>query len=173
MTRGMRSWWTALALVTLATGCGGGHASAAGSAGGGSSHAAGGVPGNACDRKLVSPADGAVILGAPVVETAAIPGDPQSCELKTAGIGSLTISLRPGLGDVTVKTWLDGRMPLAATPLAGVGDRAAWVADLSEVVATRANVLCDIQTTGGAGSTDVRQQRVGALCNAILAASSS
>lgn len=168
MMHGTRIWWTALAAATLVTGCGTGHSGAAGTASGGSSHAAGGASGNACDRKLVTPADGAVILGAPVVETAAIPGDPQSCELKTAGIGSLTISLRPGLGEVTVKTWLDGRMPLAATPLAGVGDRAAWVADLSEVVATKGNVLCDIQTTGGAGSTAVRQQRVGALCNTIL-----
>jgi hypothetical protein len=127
--------------------------------------------GNACDRRLVTAAQAADILGAPVVETKAIAGDPQSCELGTAGYASVTISLRPGLGDVTVQTWLDGRMPVSATPLAGVGDHAAWVTDLTEVVATKANLLCDIQTSGATGSKASVQQKVGALCNSIFAAS--
>jgi hypothetical protein len=126
-------------------------------------------PGNACDRKLITPAQVADILRAPIVEVRTIVGDPQTCEFKTAGTNSVSISLRPGLGDVTVKTWLDGRMPMSASPLPGVGDRAAWVADLGEVVATKANVLCDIQTTGGAGPTGALQQKIGALCNTILA----
>ena len=104
------------------------------------------------------------------METKALAGDPQTCELGTAGSASVTISLRPGLGDVTVQTWLDGRMPVSATPLAGVGDHAAWVTDLSEVVATKGNLLCDIQTSGASGSKATVQQKVGALCNSIFAA---
>jgi hypothetical protein len=136
--------------------------------------ATGGVPpGSACDRKLVTPAQAADILGAAIVETKALAGDPQSCELRTAGSASVTVSLRPGLGDVTVQTWLDGRMPVSATPLAGVGDHAAWVTELSEVVATKGNLLCDIQTSGAAGSKTTVQQKVGALCNAIFASAGS
>jgi hypothetical protein len=130
-------------------------------------------PGSACDRNLVTPAQAADILGAPVVETKALAGDPQSCELKTTGSASVMISLRPGLGDVTVQTWLDGRMPVSATPLTSVGDHAAWVTELSEVVATKGNLLCDIQTSGAAGSKAMVQRKVGALCNSIFAASGS
>src|ERR1700722_17303374 len=127
--------------------------------------------GNACDRKLVTSAQAADILGAPIVETKAIAGAPQSCGLGPAGYASVTISLRPGLGDATVQTGLAGRMPVSATPLAGVGDHAAWVTELTEVVATKGNLLCDIQTSGASGSKTSVQQKVGALCNSIFAAS--
>jgi hypothetical protein len=129
------------------------------------------VAGNACDRNLFAAADVADLLGAPIVETKTIAGDPQSCELDATVSSYVTVTLRPGLGNVTVQTWLDGRMPVAATPLAGVGDRAAWVSDLSEVVATKANVLCDIQTTGAPKAA--LQAKVGALCNKILAAANT
>src|ERR1700722_17021058 len=162
----------ALGLVSLAliAGCSKGGSPATVKAAG----AARGVPpGSACDRKLVTPAQAADILGAPIVETKAIAGDPQSCELGTAGSATVTISLRPGLGDVTVQTWLDGGMPVSATPLAGAGDHAAWVTELSEVVATKGNLLCDIQTSGAAGSKATVQQKAGALCNSIFTASGS
>jgi hypothetical protein len=160
----------ALVGIAVAAGCSKGASQTSGR----SASTPGQVPaGNACDRKLVTSEQVAAILGAPIVEARTIVGDPQTCEFKTAGINSVSISLRPGLGDVTVKTWLDGRMPMSATPLPGVGDHAAWVADLSEVVATKGNVLCDIQTTGGVGSPSALQKQVGALCNAIFARTSS
>lgn len=127
-------------------------------------------PGNACERKLVTQADAAAILGAPTVETTTIAGDPQSCKFNTGGYGSVTMTLRPGLGDVTVQTWLDGRMPVSATAISGVGDRAAWVTDLSEIVATKDNLLCDIQISGSGESKAAVQQKVGALCNTVFAA---
>jgi hypothetical protein len=126
--------------------------------------------GNACDRKLLVASDVADLLGAPVTETKTIPGDAQSCEFGTAGFNSVSVTIRPGLGNVTVQTWLDGKMPVSAVPLSGVGDRAAWVADLSEVVATKANVLCDIQFRGGGTRSAAQQAAIGALCNKIFAA---
>jgi hypothetical protein len=126
--------------------------------------------GNACDRKLLAAADVADLLGAPVTETKTIPGDAQSCEFGTAGFNSVSVTIRPGLGDMTVQTWLDGKMPVSASPLSGVGDRAAWVVDLSEVVATKANVLCDIQFRGGGARNAAQQAAIGALCNKIFAA---
>lgn len=127
--------------------------------------------GNACDRKLLTSADVANVLGAPIVEVKTMPGDPQTCQFITAGFSSINVSLRPGLGDVTVKTWLDGKMPLPATPLSGVGDRAAWVSELTEVVATKANLLCDIQATLGRPPQAASQAKIGSLCNTIYRAS--
>jgi hypothetical protein len=63
---------------------------------------------------------------------------------------------------------LSGGENVAATPLAGVGDKAAWTPILHEVNATKNNLLCDIQSSGTPGAT---QQAVGALCNKIFAAS--
>lgn len=124
--------------------------------------------GNACDRKLLTPADVGDLLGAPIAGMQPLPGDPQSCLLKTASVGSLTVSLRPSVGNVTVQTWLDGKMPLPATPLAGVGDKAAWVSELTEVVATKADLLCDIQTDGAVGPRPVVKAKVSSLCNIIF-----
>jgi len=130
--------------------------------------------GNACDRKLLTADDVAGILSAPITGMKTIPGDPQSCEFTTASFGSITVTLRPGLGKTTVDTWKSGRMPTAAAALAGVGDDAAWVNDLHEVVAEKNDLLCDIQVTGIAGeltgSTAAEQQKIGALCNRIFAA---
>ena len=88
-------------------------------------------------------------------------------QFRTASYSSITASVRPGLGDLTVKTWLDGKMPLSAVPLSGVGDKAAWVAELGEVVATKGNLLCDIQAGAGGGG---KQAKASALCNKIFAA---
>jgi len=122
--------------------------------------------GNACDRHLVTASDAAAILGAPITDTKTLPGDAQTCVFTTAAFSTLTITLRPGLGTVTVATWLGGKMPVGATPLDGVGERAAWVSSLHEVVATKNALLCDVQA-GGAS-----QAALGALCNKIFAASS-
>lgn len=130
--------------------------------------------GNACDRKLLTADDVARLLSAPITGMKTIPGDPQSCEFTAASYGSVTVTLRPGLGKATVNTWKSGRMPTTAAPLPGVGDDAAWVNDLREVIAEKNDLLCDIQVTGLAGgptsSTAVEQQTIGALCNKIFAA---
>jgi len=130
--------------------------------------------GNACDRKLLTADDVAGILSAPITGMKSIPGDPQSCEFTTASYGSITVMLRPGLGRTTVSTWKSGRMPTSAAPLAGVGDDAAWVSDLSEVIAEKNDLLCDIQVTASvgdlAGSTAVERQKIGEVCNKIFAA---
>jgi hypothetical protein len=129
--------------------------------------AAANVTGNACDRKLLTLADIGDLLGSPATTMEPLRGDPQTCQFKAAGAAYLTVSLRPTLGDVTVQTWLDGKMPIKATPLSGVGDKAAWVSDLTEVVATKANLLCDIQVNGASGDKTVVQAKTGALCNTI------
>lgn len=131
------------------------------------------VTGNACDRQLLTPTDVGDLLGAPIAAMQPLAGDPQSCQLKTASVGSLTVSIRPGLGNVTVQTWLDGKMPVSATPLAGVGDKAAWVSDLTEVVATKADMLCDIQTDGAVGPKPAVKAKVSALCNTIFGRSTA
>jgi hypothetical protein len=92
-------------------------------------------------------------------------GDAQSCEFKSGGV-SIIVSLRPGVGDLTVKTVLSGGENVEATALAGVGDKAAWTPLLHEVNATKNNVLCDINP---AGASSVTQQQLGALCNKIFA----
>jgi len=76
--------------------------------------------------------------------------------------------MRGFLGDLTVKTVLAGGENVSATPLTGVGDRAAWTPMLHEVNATKNNLLCDIQ---GPGNDNATQQTLGALCNKIYAAS--
>lgn len=124
--------------------------------------------GSACDRKLLTATDvSGVVKG--TVTIAPLPGDPQSCLFKSADeTFDLTVSLRPGLGDLTVKTVLSGGENVSATPLAGVGDKAAWTPSLNEVNATKNNLLCDIQAPGNSNAT---QQTLGALCNKIFAAS--
>jgi hypothetical protein len=155
-----------LGVLSLATGaCSKSTSQAA--AGGGNAQVA---VGNACDRKVLTAADVTGLLNAPVTETKTIPGDPQSCKFATAGFTSITVTVRPGAGNTTVDTWLAGRMPLTAVPLAGVGDRAAWVTDLTEVVATKGNLLCDIQVQVGGGSKPEVQAAAGALCNKVFAA---
>jgi hypothetical protein len=129
--------------------------------------------GTACDRKLLTTADVAPLLSEPVTGAESIPGDRQSCRFKTAGYASVTVALRPRLGRTTLATWKSGRMPLTATPLPGVGDEAVWVDDLSEVVAEKNDVLCDIQLTGltvafNRQPAEARQKAIGTLCNKIL-----
>jgi hypothetical protein len=129
--------------------------------------------GNACDGKLLTGDDVAGILRDPITGTEAIPGDPETCRFTTASFSSVMVTLRPGLGATTVKTWLSGRMPVPGTPLAGVGDEAAWVDELHEVVAEKNDLLCDIQVTGLAAAlrsapAAAQGKAIGALCNKIF-----
>ena len=119
-------------------------------------------------------ADVGGILTDPVTRVQPISGDSQSCEFSGGGFPSITISVRPGVGQSIVDAWLAGRMPLKATPLAGVGDAAAWQSSLQEVIAQKHNVLCDIEVRGGAADIAVSPAALpaalGALCNRIFAA---
>jgi hypothetical protein len=124
--------------------------------------------GSACDRKLLTATDMAGILKG-TVTVGPLPGDPQSCIFKSSDeTFDLTVSLRPGQGDLTVQTVLSGGENVSATPLTGVGDKAAWTPSLNEINATRNNLLCDIQAPGNSSATP---QTLGALCNKIFAAS--
>ena len=85
------------------------------------------------------------------------------------------VTFRPGSGHATVQEYVDGKVPVPTTPLAGVGDRAVWQASLNEVVAEKDNKLCDISVQGsGMGLKDrspaAMQKKIGALCNKIFAA---
>jgi hypothetical protein len=167
--------WMALgcALSTLSgcskvAGLGGTSAAAAGAAAVAGS-------GNACERKLISTADVAGIFGTPIIGIGGktIPGDTQSCTFETSSFPSITITLRPGVGAQTVDTWASGKMPMKTTPLAGVGEQAAWQPELHEVIAQKNNLLCDIQASGSGGDftdqPEALQKKLGALCNKIFA----
>jgi len=100
--------------------------------------AAAAAPGNACGRKLLSVSDVGGILQEPITGTAPLEGDPQTCYFVTAtteseGGPEIMVSLRPGLGRITLKTWLDAKMNTTATKIGGVGDDAIWVPDLKEI----------------------------------------
>jgi hypothetical protein len=71
---------------------------------------------------------------------------------------------------VNVEYWLSGKAP--ATALPGVGARAAWVRDLREVIATKNNLLCDIEAPASGGSAEAAQKKIAALCIKIFAAAS-
>ena len=126
--------------------------------------------GNACDRKLVTSADAAQILGEPVASEKVLPGDAQSCVFTTADFTRLTISLRPGLGRATVDTWAAGNMPMPVTNVSGVGERAVWQSTLKEINAEKNNLLCDIGVVGPGHSAGATPEKLGALCNKIFAA---
>jgi hypothetical protein len=130
---------------------------------------AAGPPGNPCDRKAISLADAAGILTSPLLKTEPLEGDPQSCLLSTGQQSHITVTVRPGLGNMTVSAWEKGQMNMPATPMAGVGDRAVWQDTLNEVIATKNNVLCDVGVMGPPGTAAPgAQKRLGDLCNTIF-----
>jgi hypothetical protein len=129
--------------------------------------------GNACDRKLLTAADAATILSDPITGTRSTPGDPQSCEFTTTSFSSVRVTLRPGLGRTSLGVWKSGRMPISGTSLSAVGDEAVWVSSLSEVIAEKDDLLCDIQVTDlaavlGKGPAVAQQKAIGGLCNKIF-----
>lgn len=146
-----------LALAAVATGCTSGTAKPLT------------PPPTVCERGVVTAADVSDLVAGPLAMKV-VPGDPQSCQFAGANQASMTITVRPGLGDVTVETWAKGKMPVPVTAVPGVGDRAVWQDTLRELIATRRNVLCDVQTTGAAGSPEELQKRFGVLCEKIWAA---
>jgi hypothetical protein len=127
-----------------------------------------------CSRRALKAADVGHILTAPITQMHPMSGDAQTCEFSTAGFPAVTISVRPGVGRSIVDAWLGGKMPLKASPLAGVGDAAVWQASLHEVIAQKHDLLCDIAVRGDASDiavpvTDL-PTALGALCNRLFAA---
>lgn len=122
-----------------------------------------------CDRKIVTPDDVSDLLAGPIASKP-LPGDPQSCVFDGANVTSITISVRPGLGDVSVGEWISGKVPVPGETVNGIGDKAVWQDTLRELIATKHNVLCDIQATGANGSSADVQKKFAALCGKIWAA---
>ena len=134
------------------------------------------APGNACDRKLLSVSDVGGILQEPIIGTAPLKGDPQTCYFVTSttesqGGPEIMVSLRPGLGRVTLKTWIDGKMGTTATKIGGVGDDAVWVSELKELDAQKDDLLCVVSVAGSGviGHYDGLPQKLSDLCNKIFA----
>jgi hypothetical protein len=130
--------------------------------------------GSVCERHILEAKDVAGILSAPITHVKSLPGDAQSCEFATSSFPAIVISVRPGVGRTTLDAWKAGKMPLASSPLAGIGDAAVWQETLHELVAQKNAVLCDIQVRG-AGADLVMNAKglpaaVGALCNKIFEA---
>jgi hypothetical protein len=127
-----------------------------------------------CDQRMLQLEQLAGILVAPLNARRTVDGDTQSCEFLTGGFPAITVSVRPNVGHATVDAWIAGRMPFAATPLAGIGDQAVWQDTLHEVIAQKNNLLCDIEVRAGdsdiAATVDVLPQLLGALCNKAFAA---
>ncbi|HEY3933128.1 MAG TPA: hypothetical protein VGL65_00775 [Gemmatimonadales bacterium] len=133
------------------------------------------VHGSACSQQLLTVADVGGILSAPITGTEEVPGtNGSTCKFTTGSFTSISVTLRPGAGKVSLGIWQGGHMPTASAPLAGVGDEAVWVPSLNEVVSEKNDLLCDIMAQGVArdlaGPVAVVQQKVGALCNKIFAA---
>ena len=125
---------------------------------------------NPCERKTLTKDDVEGILRGSITETGTLEGDRQSCTFNSAAFQSLTVSVRPGLGNVTVATWASGKMPASAVPLPGIGDRAVWSDEMHELIATKNNVLCDIAAMGSALSAAALQQRLESLCAKVFSA---
>jgi hypothetical protein len=124
---------------------------------------------NVCDSKVITPDDLVGVL-AGVITAKTPPGDPQTCEFSANDFSSVSITVRPGLGDVTVSEWTGGKIPVEAGAISGVGDRAAWQSTLKELIATKHNVLCDIGSSGAKGTETDLEKKFGQLCDKIWAA---
>ena len=133
------------------------------------------IPASACDALTLKTPDLAPLLTAPITRATSLEGDGQSCAFLTTGFASITVSVRPGLGRASLDAWSNGKMPLAARPLAGVGDAAVWQDTLHEIIAQKNDLLCDIQVRGSgddiAVGSPVLPNELGALCNRIFSVS--
>jgi predicted small secreted protein len=132
-------------------------------------------PLSACEALILKTPDVAPLLTAPITRSTSLAGDGQSCAFLTTGFSSITVSVRPGLGRASLDAWSNGRMPLSARPLPGVGEAAVWQETLNEIVAQKNDLLCDIQLRGSgediAVDAKILPNELGALCNRIFAAS--
>jgi hypothetical protein len=124
---------------------------------------------NVCESKVITSNDLASVLSGTIIART-LPGDPQTCEFSADGNASVSVTVRPGLGDVTVTEWAGGKMPAGTGTVNGIGDRAAWQSTLHELIATKHNVLCDLGSQGAKGSEADLQKKLGQLCDKIWAA---
>ncbi|QBB71237.1 hypothetical protein ELE36_13215 [Pseudolysobacter antarcticus] len=133
-----------------------------------------------CDQKLLVAQDMDGILSEPITATKNLNGDAQTCYFITAtnnhGGPEIKVTLRPGLGKVTLGTFSSGQMKEYATsePLSGVGEEAVWLTDLREINARKGDLLCDIRAQGlsnelAKAPVAALQKKLGALCNKIFA----
>jgi hypothetical protein len=126
---------------------------------------------SACDLNLVTAKDVVGLLSEPVVRTKNIPGDPQSCEMETAGFSSVTVTLRPGHGINAIQTYTSGKMDAyeKSEPLSGVGDQAVRSLGLNRVIARKGDLLCEITGPGlSPPAGDPAAVQLANLCNKIL-----
>lgn len=139
----------------------------------GPSVAAAAVPASACEVLVLKTADIAPLLSAPITRATSLAGDGQSCAFLTTGFSAVTVSVRPGLGRASLEAWSNGKMPLEARPLEGVGDAAVWQETLHEIIAQKNDLLCDIQVRGSGDDIAVASAalpgELGALCSRIFA----
>jgi hypothetical protein len=162
---------TAVSALALAqSGCSRGSPDAAAESAAVSEKAAGAVlpHGNACERSRVTRDDVAGLLSEPIRSVEPLVGDAQSCQFTSTNDSTVTVSVRPGLGDQTLAEISSGQANQTVVPLAGVGQKAVWNGVLKEVNATKDNLLCDIGVVGPA-SGPATAEKVGALCNKIFA----
>ncbi len=147
-----------------------------------SSTSAGSPASSVCDQKLLTAQDMDGILSEPITATKNLNSDAQTCYFITAtydhGGPEIKVTLRPGLGKVTLGTFSSGQMKEYATsePLSGVGEEAVWLTDLREINARKGDLLCDIRAQGlsselAKAPVETLQKKLGALCNKIFAAS--
>ncbi len=127
------------------------------------------LPPTVCESHVVTVDDVSDLLARPIAPKP-LPGDPQSCVFEGANFSSITFSVRPGLGDVSVDAWTSGKVPVSAVAVDGVGDKAVWQDTLRELIATKHNVLCDISANGARGSAADMRKKFTALCDRIWAA---
>lgn len=125
-----------------------------------------------CRRRIgVGAGDVSVALNVRTSVERTIRSDPHTCEFVISGPATVDVSVRPGLGRVTVSSWTSGRMPLTADAVTGVGDSAVWQPQLRELIAEKDDLLCDVTVDVGLwkGSTGSLRDRAGALCTMVFA----
>lgn len=129
-------------------------------------------PPTLCARHALSRDELSGILASPLVAEQAVPGDPQSCRYSTAGFPGITVSARAGAGRATLDAWRQGRVPLAATPVAGLGEGALWQESLRELIAEDHDLLCDVQIAGTAADLAVAPaalpERLAQVCRTLF-----
>ncbi|MEO7041352.1 MAG: hypothetical protein ABI035_03740 [Gemmatimonadaceae bacterium] len=126
----------------------------------------------ACRHRIgIGSGDVSAALNTRTSEERTVQGDAQTCQFVISGPTTVDVSVRPGMGRVTVSSWIRGRMPLAAAAVNGVGDYAVWQPQLRELIAEQNDLLCDVTLSADntKESADSVRDRAGALCTMVFA----
>lgn len=126
----------------------------------------------ACRHRIgVGAEDVSAALNTRTSEERSVRGDAQTCQFVISGPATVDVSVRPGMGRVTVSSWIRGRMPLAAAAVSGVGDYAVWQPQLGELIAEQNDLLCDVTMSADNtnGSPNSVRDHAGALCTMVFA----